>query len=155
MVLQLGLNCLVSLNFKPMEDKLGVALTKELCRCCAKEVDGPIVMNKTLTKSMAKKVEDMHGQCIGFADEPCDECKGYMSKGVIIVTVDSEKTTDQENPWRTGGFFVVSMDWIKKVFQEGTAKLMDKTRMAFMEHKDAVRLGFFNPQDNEIDRKDG
>lgn len=131
-----------------IDPKIGVALTKEACLCCGKEMDGSILMNKTLTKSSAKKVEDLHGKCIGFADEPCDECKGFMEKGVIIVTVDPDKTEDPNNPWRTGGFFVVTMDYIKRVFEEGTAKMLDKTRMAFMPHEDAVRLGFFNTVSN-------
>ena len=38
-------------------DKLGVALVKELCPICCKEMDGPIIMNQRLSRVQKEKVE--------------------------------------------------------------------------------------------------
>ena len=35
-------------------NNLEVSLVKELCPVCCKEMDGPIIMNKILTKKMLK-----------------------------------------------------------------------------------------------------
>ena len=64
-------------NNKP---ELGVALVKELCPICCKEIDGPIIMNRVLTKEYANNVENMHGKVIGFADHCCEECAKYKTK---------------------------------------------------------------------------
>ena len=49
------------------ESTLGVALVKEACPLCGALSDGPIVMNKRLSKSMAKRVEELHGKTIGYS----------------------------------------------------------------------------------------
>lgn len=84
------------------ESNLGVALTKELCVVCTKELDGNILMNKVLTKGMAKKVEDMHGKVVGFSDKPCPECLEVVGDGVYIIEVNEQLTEDMSNPYRTG-----------------------------------------------------
>jgi len=85
-----------------MEAQVGVALTKEICVVCMKESDGALLMNTRLTKSMAEKVESMHGKVIGFTEKPCAECLKAVGDGVYIIEVDEKKTEDVNNPWRTG-----------------------------------------------------
>lgn len=47
---------------------------------------------------------------------PCDTCAGYMEQGVILISVkDSEE--DSDNPYRTGGWVVVSDEAIAKIVQ--------------------------------------
>ncbi len=126
------------------ESNVGVALVKEVCRCCSKEMEGPIVLNTRLNPSSAKKVEDMHGKVVGFAPEPCDECKGYMEKGVILVSVDEKLTEDMDNPYRTGGFFVLKDEAIERIFNKDMAdQIVHKTRFGFIEHNTAVEIGLF------------
>lgn len=48
--------------------------------------------------------------------EPCDKCKGYMEQGIILIGVDEKKTTDMENPWRTGRFAVITEDAVRRLF---------------------------------------
>ena len=42
-----------------------VAVCKELCPICGKEMDGPLVMNQVLTKEAANNVAALNGKVIG------------------------------------------------------------------------------------------
>lgn len=82
-----------------------VALTK--CFICGK--DNEIIMNTRLTEKDAKMVKEMHGKVVSM--EPCNECKEYMKKGVILISIrDGEKGN---NPYRTGGFVVIKDEGLK------------------------------------------
>ena len=81
---------------------IGTALAKELCLLCTTEMDGPIFMNKIMTEHHAKKVEDMHGQIIGYAPEPCQECKDNMEKAFMFIGFEEDKSDMDSLP---GGFF--------------------------------------------------
>jgi hypothetical protein len=100
------------------ESNLGVALTKELCVVCNKESDGAILMNKVLTKSLAKKVEDMHGKVIGFSDKPCSECLEAVGDGVYIIEVNEQLTEDMSNPYRTGKQWGVKKEAIERMVSD-------------------------------------
>lgn len=66
--------------------------------------------------------------------EPCNECKKHMKMGIILISVDEEKSgKDMQNPYRTGGWVVVTEDFIKRTFNP--PELVEdvlKRRMAFM-----------------------
>jgi hypothetical protein len=128
------------------DDEIGVALIKEACPACTKEMDGPIIMNRMIgNKAANKRVNDMNGKVMQMADHFCNECEGYAKEGIIMITVDPEKTEDMNNPWRTGGFFVLSEDAIKRIF-ENYPKLDEilKKRMTYIEHAAAQHLGLFD-----------
>ena len=132
-----------------MEDILGVALTKKQCFICMKIYDGDIVMNTKLTKPLAKKVKEMHGKVTEIMDKPCDECAGHMKKGIVIVSV--QEGSDRNNPHRTGGFWVVTDDYIKRILsdEQGMTEMREavlKTRMLFMEHEACEKMGLFEQQ---------
>ncbi len=96
-----------------MENKFEVALTKELCPLCIKELDGPLIMNKRLTKNDAKEVKNLHKQVIGFSDEPCKECKSHLELGFMIIGFDEDQSDLKNLPWgfyRTGKIVVVKKD---------------------------------------------
>lgn len=126
-----------------MKPEIGVALTK--CYFCNE--DDTIVMNTRLTEHMAKKVEDMHGKVINM--DPCNECKEYMKQGIILLTIDPEKSDpdwneDQfPNPYRTGGFFVVKEDFLDRILQPSMFEWAKKNRFLFIEHEMADKLGLF------------
>lgn len=69
-----------------------------------------------------------------FNMEPCDKCREYMEKGVILISVDEAKSaSDPKNPYRTGGWCVVSDDFISRVVTP--PELRDtilKQRVAFL-----------------------
>jgi hypothetical protein len=100
------------------DKKFGVALTKELCPICAKtEMDGGIVMNTRLSGPMAKKVESLHNQVVGFSKEPCDTCKGYKAMGFVLIGAVEAKTEDATNPYRSGNIWVVKQEVADRLFE--------------------------------------
>lgn len=114
-----------------IKSELGVALTR--CFICGEGKE--IIMNTRLTKSLADKVRAMNGKAID--KEPCEKCKEYMKKGVIIIAVDESKTDDPENPYRTGGWWLVkeeALERVKEILDEEGVKLID----AIIKH----RIGF-------------
>jgi hypothetical protein len=66
--------------------------------------------------------------------EPCADCKKWMEQGVVLISVDEEKSKgDMQNPYRTGGWIVVRDDFIERVVQpEELRKAILKKRMAFI-----------------------
>ena len=120
--------------------EIGVALTK--CFYC--QEDDRIVLNRQLTKRHAEKVKEMHGMVVD--KEPCPKCKGYMEKGIIVITVDEKRSDgDMDNPYRTGGWFVMGEDAICRMLK-GNDKMRDSVlehRMMWLEHESAVDMGLF------------
>lgn len=131
------------------EQKLGVALVKELCPACAKEMAGPIVLNKRLNKTAAKKVEEMNGQVVGVADHFCEECQGYADKGIIFIGVDESKTEDMSNPYRTGLFAVVKEEAVKNMIEEPLLSRVLEKRMTYIDHDVAIQMGMVPGSDTE------
>ena len=118
------------------EKLLGTALVKRLCPVCLKEQDSEILMNKVLTEKNAQNVKKLHGKVVGFLDDGCDECKEKLppEKGTQFIVVDVEKTTDRENPYRTGSIFGVSKEYAMKVGID--------SYVAYIDVKDAIKLNF-------------
>ncbi len=72
--------------------------------------------------------------------EPCDECKGWMAQGVILISVRDGESGD--NPYRTGRWVVVTDEALKRVIKPGP--LLEnalKNRMAFMPDEAWERSG--------------
>lgn len=95
------------------ENNLEVALAKELCIICTKEMDGPIIMNTILNSSQAKKVKDLHSKVIGFAPEPCPECQENLKKAFFFIGFNEKKSDMKNLPegfYRTGHLIGVKKD---------------------------------------------
>ncbi len=113
------------------EENLGVALIHEICIVCGKETNEQIIMNQILSPKNAKDVKSMHKKAIGYAQEPCEECKELMTKGYILIEYDEALTEDKSNPYRTGNIWVIAfaaakrMNMDKDTFENGYA-LIDK-----------------------------
>ena len=118
------------------EKLLGTALVKRLCPVCLKEQDSEILMNTVLTEKNAKDVEKLHGKVIGFMDDACDECQEKLppEKGTWFIVVDSEKTTDRENPYRIGSILGISKEYAMEI---GVTSYV-----AYIDVKDAIKLNF-------------
>lgn len=104
-----------------MKKTLGVALTKELCMVCTKEMDGAIVLNTRLTEGAAKKVESMHGQVVGWSKTLCPDCLDMKSKGFILIGAVEKKTEDVTNPYRSGNIWVVKQEVADNLFKPNPA----------------------------------
>ncbi|TXG80324.1 MAG: hypothetical protein E6R13_08330 [Spirochaetes bacterium] len=120
--------------------KLGVALAKELCPVCTKQMDGPILMNTRLTPGEADKVEKFHGQLIGWSKELCPECKEMKEKGFILIGAVEKKTTDVTNPYRSGNIWVVAHSVATNLFGENPPK----SGIAFIDVTVAHQMGLPN-----------
>lgn len=73
--------------------------------------------------------------------EPCDKCKGWMADGVIFISVRDGESGD--NPYRTGGWCVVTEDFIKRAVQpQAMHDHVLKARVAFVPDAawDALKL---------------
>lgn len=52
---------------------------------------------------------------------PCSKCDGYMQQGVILISI-SDDTTKEDmkgpmpNPYRTGGWVVVTREYVERAF---------------------------------------
>lgn len=107
-----------------------------------------IIMNSRLTRAAADAVREAHGKILDMT--PCSKCKEWMRQGVILITIDNDKSGknwDKEkipNPYRTGGWLVVRDDYLKRVLSPGAAlDFALQHRFMFVEHKAAEALGFF------------
>lgn len=91
-----------------LDDEFSVALAKEYCPVCLKEIDGPIIINNELTKEAADKVKNLHNKVIGYANHICDECKSKLKDGYVYgIGVDMKKTVSTDNPYRNGVIFLL------------------------------------------------
>ena len=104
------------------ENIVGIALTKELCMICTKEMEGGIVMNTRLTPTNAKRVEALHGEVVGWSKELCDECIDMKSKGFVLIGAVEAKTEDVTNPYRSGNIWVVKQEVADRLFEGNPPK---------------------------------
>ena len=127
-------------------DKLGVALVKELCPICCKEMNGPIIINKILTKPQKEKVEDMNGKVIGFSDHCCEECTEYKDRAVFFVSIDESKRSNGslEDLYRTGKISGIKKDSdIIKQFKDYIVTIKDGAQIIFIDENAGKKLGVF------------
>ena len=128
------------------EPNIGVALVKELCPVCGKPMDGPIVMNKRLTKPQKKKVEDMNGKVIGFADHCCEECTKYKDNVVFFIGINESKSSPKslEDMYRTGQISGVKKDAeVIDIVKDYIITWKDETKLIFMDEKVGKAIGVF------------
>ena len=125
---------------------LGVALVKELCPVCCKEIDGPIIMNTYLTKKNAEEVENLHNKVVGFANHCCEECSKYKDKAVFFVSIDESKSSKDslKNLYRTGKISGIKKEAdIIKSFKDYIVTIEDGTQLIFIDEKAGKNLGVF------------
>ena len=133
-------------NAVKMSNNLEVSLVKELCPVCCKEMDGPIVLNSTLTENEAKKVKDLHNKVIGFADHCCEECAKYKDKVVYFVSIDASKSSKNslEELYRTGKISGVKKEAdIIKSCKDYIITIKDGTQIIFIDEEAGKNLGIF------------
>lgn len=77
--------------------------------------------------------------------KPCDTCKGYMEQGIILISVDEAKTTDRENPWRSGGWVVIREEAFRRMFTGDVVEHACKARVCFVPNEAWDMLGLERP----------
>ena len=133
-----------------------IALTK--CYFCNEDYE--IIMSRRLTINPDPKIEEMNGKVIDMS--PCPKCQELMKKGIILITFDPAKSEPEwykskmPNPYRTGGWFVVTEDGFKRmVNNKGLVDYALKARWLFIEHEVAVRVGLFDAMEKSNDPQPG
>ena len=69
-----------------------VALVHEICPCCHKEINEQIIIPKTLTEKVCNEIKEVDGKAVGYANEPCDECKEHIPEYVLVKAIDPDKS---------------------------------------------------------------
>lgn len=91
-----------------------------------------------------RRLQDTLPKNIGVINhEPCSKCAALMKQGVLLISVDESKIDDPKNPWRSGGWCVVTDACIRRmVTPESLATQILKHRVAFVpdEMWDALEL---------------
>lgn len=128
-----------------MEKPFEVSLCKEICLICGKEVDGPIVMNSILTEHHARKVKELHGKVIGFAEKPCKECQSDLNKAFLFIGFDESKSDLDNLPegfYRTGHIVGTKKDipLVQEFVKKHQPKALEKGYV-FMPHTIMAEFG--------------
>ena len=135
-----------------LSEKHGVNPSVEQCFFCMKDV-GVVLFGRLKPRPHNFDPEAPRQVCFGPDSRPCDECIGYMEQGIILISVDEEKTDDVNNPWRSGGWCVVKEEAIKRMkFNEEEEKRILDRRVAWL--TDEVWEIFGLPR-GEVDESDG
>ena len=109
-------------------------------------MDGPIIMSKRLTNPQKKKVENMNGKVIGFADHCCKECAEYKDDAVFFISIDESKSNNNslKELYRTGKISGIKKDSdIIKQFKDYIVTIKDGTQMIFIDEEAGKKLGVF------------
>ena len=119
-----------------LSEKHGVNPAIPLCFFCLKPKNEILLPGKMKNDMEAPRnaVWDMR---------PCDECKGFMAKGIILMSVDESKSADHKNPYRSGGWCVVKEDMVKRVLGKDK-QLLEATlrkRIAFITDEAWDKIG--------------
>lgn len=136
------------------EPVVGVALTK--CFYCLG--DNSILLNTRLSAGAAKQVEELHGYVVDMT--PCPACEKLMQQGVILITIDDEKSGPDwnkakiPNPYRTGGWFVVKDEAVQRMINDPTLSAWAiEHRWMFIAHEAAEAVGLFATPATDGDKK--
>lgn len=123
-----------------LDDKHGLNPTMTLCFYC-QEPNGVALFGKIGNKT-ARNLREAGApvrpggeapRALTMDLQPCQKCLEHMKKGIILISVDEEKTDDMQNPYRSGGWVVVTEDFIRRTFEpeELVNAICDK-RVSFM-----------------------
>jgi len=121
-----------------LSEKHGVNPAIPLCFLCGKEKNVVLLAGRLLNDEEAPRN-------VVWDYEPCDECKAYMERGIILISVKDGETGD--NPHRTGGWCVVREEALRKFITPENHPIFKK-RMAFLEDTTWDKLGL--PKEEKI-----
>jgi hypothetical protein len=91
--------------------------------------------NEILLHRRFKDIRELNDKVI--SKQPCPKCKTYMAQGIIIISV-RDHEPDHENPYRTGGWWLVKESALKGIFPLAG---FTKQRVVFMEDSACAKIG--------------
>ena len=81
----------------------GVNPSVEVCPLCYEDTGSLLLLGKLKgDRAAPRRVA---------AQDPCDKCKGHMTRGVILFSV-----RDNDKGYRTGGFVVMKDEAVRRIF---------------------------------------
>jgi hypothetical protein len=122
-------------SFIRLSKKHGANPTIPKCYLCGEDKNEII-----LAGQMKKDMQAPQGMV--WDKLPCGTCADYMKQGIIFISVDQDKSTDKDNPYRTGGWAVVKEKVIKEMISD--EKLQEQilaTRVVFIPDEAWKALG--------------
>ena len=121
----------------------GLNPSLEVCYVCGKDV-GVILFG-----ALKGDIEAPRRACVNKA--PCDECKKWMEQGVICISVDPIKSTDKDDPWRSGGWVVLKDEALKNILGHNEELLADvlERRVVFIDDEAWDSIGFPARKEND------
>jgi len=111
---------------KSLKDGSFIAMT--CCFVCGEGKE--ILLHRRL-----RDISELNNRAI--SKEPCDKCKEYMTQGIIIISV-RDNEPDRDNPYRTGGWWVIKEDAMKRILPNID---FAKNRVMFLEDSACAKIG--------------
>jgi len=160
-----------------MKDGLKPAIPK--CFYCHQDKN-ELLLDKRLYDSYQGRMEKLHGRIVDMI--PCDKCHQHMEEGIILITIDNEKSDKDwnippgnartsifvdkpseahnsqfwvPNPYRTGGWFVVREESLETILDEDSMNHARSHRFMFMEEAAARQLGLYDIMPSQGEEHDG
>lgn len=131
-----------------MTDSKHVALTK--CFFCGKDDRILLCTGYTHSGRPVRDLSEANGKVIDM--EPCNECKGYMQQGIILIGIVSamsepnwNKPNQIPNPYRSGQFAVIKEEAMRRIFEGAILDFALKHRWMFAEAQALIELGICQP----------
>jgi hypothetical protein len=115
-----------AIMIKSLKDGSFIAMTR--CFVCGEGKD--ILLHRYF-----KNISALNNKAI--SKEPCDKCKEYMAQGIIVISV-RDNEPDRDNPYRTGGWWVVKEDALKRMFHNID---FANNRVMFIEDSACSKIG--------------
>ncbi len=118
----------------------GVNPSMGVCFFCGQD-DGTVVLPGRL------RGDEQAPRRAVWTREPCPACKVLMEQGVMLISVDEKRTTDRDNPFRTGKIAVIRDSGIARMITnaELLADILEK-RVCFVPDDAWAKLGL--PENN-------
>jgi len=105
------------------------------CFICLKDKNEIILAGAAGSRIRENAGAHPDARSLCFNKEPCDECKKFMEQGIILISV--KAGSDHENPYRTGGWCVVTEEFAKRVLLNYDVN----NRVAFVEDEAWDKIG--------------
>lgn len=110
-----------------LSKEYGVNPTIPMCFICGENKNEIILMDANRGKEAPRP------GTVAFDREPCDKCREFMKEGIILISVDAEKSKyDMDNPYRTGGWCVVRDEAVKEFVEGDIINEILKKRICFV-----------------------
>lgn len=122
-----------------LSEKHGVNPAIPICYYCGGEKNEVILAGRMNNDREAPRnhVWDM---------DPCDACRGYMEKGIILISMDPARSRkDPLEPYRTGAFCVVTDEAFTRIFQGNIVDRVLKCRWAYVDDETWSTVGLPRP----------